>query len=70
MEYFRLEHPAGKAILCDDSVCDQIADYMELDKKDHEHFVCSTHTGSKKHASVLLRRAPGAGYPYRSRHAA
>lgn len=70
MEYFRLEHPAGKVILCDDSVCNEIADYLELDEEDHENFVCATHTGSTKHASLLLRRASGAGYPYRSRRAA
>ena len=70
MEYFRLENPVGKVILCDDSVCNEIADYLELDEEDHEHFVCATHTGSNKHASVLLRRASGAGYPYRSRRAA
>jgi hypothetical protein len=72
MEYFRLQHPAHKVILCDlsdHSVCEEIADYLELDEEDHEHFVCATHTRSDKHASVLLRRAPGAGYPYRSRHA-
>lgn len=72
MEYFRLEHPAGKVILCDysdHSVCEKIADYLELEE-DHEHFVCATHTSSDQHASVLLRRAPGAGYPYRSRRAA
>ncbi len=27
MEYFRLEHPASEVILCDDSVCNEIADY-------------------------------------------
>jgi hypothetical protein len=70
MEYFRLEHPAGKVILCDHSVCEEIADYLELDEEDHEHFVCATHTSSDQHASVLLRRAAGAGYPYRSRRAA
>jgi hypothetical protein len=70
MEYFRLEHPAGKVILCDDSVCNEIADYLEHDEEGHEHLVCATHTGSDRHASVLLRRAPGAGYQYRSRHAA
>jgi hypothetical protein len=70
MEYFRLEHPAGKVILCDHPVCDKIADYLELDEVDHEHVVCATHTSSDKHALVLYRRSPGAGYQYRSRHAA
>jgi hypothetical protein len=58
MEYFRLEHPAGKLILCDDSVCDEIADYLELDEADHEHFVCATHTSSDRHASVLPAAPP------------
>jgi hypothetical protein len=70
MEYFRLQHPVGKVILCDESVCEEIADYLELDEEEHERFVCANHTSSDKHASVLLRRTPSGGYPYRSRHAA
>jgi len=70
MEYFRLEHSAGRLILCDHANCEGVADYLHLDEQDHEHFVCATHTISEKHALVLLRRTPGAGYPYRSRLAA
>jgi hypothetical protein len=43
MEYFRLEHPVDKVILCDDSVCNEIADYLELDEEDHALRVRNPH---------------------------
>jgi len=70
MEYFRLEHPAGRLILCDHSACEEVADYLELEIDGREGFVCATHTASDKHASVLLRRVPRVGSQYRSRRAA
>jgi hypothetical protein len=70
MQYFQLEHPLDRTILCDYSGCENVADHLDVNEEGHEYFLCSGHTGSAEHASRLPKRAPGAGYPYRSKPAA
>jgi hypothetical protein len=69
MEYFRLEHPPDRLILCNRPNCEDIADYLELNQQGREDFVCAAHTSSEKHASVLRDGVPSAE-PRRSRLAA
>lgn len=69
MEYFRLEHPRDRLILCNRSSCEAIADYLEVNEQGLEDFVCAAHTSSKRHASVLPKRVPNAE-PRRGRRTA
>jgi hypothetical protein len=69
MEYFRLEHPPDRLILCNRPDCEHIADYLELDEQGCEDLVCAAHTSSEKHASVL-REGVSSAEPRRSRLAA
>jgi hypothetical protein len=69
MEYFRLDHPRDRLILCNRLNYEDIADYLEVNKHGREDFVCAAHTSSEKHASVLPKGLPGAD-PHRSRPAA
>ena len=69
MEYFRLDHPPDRLILCNRLKCEDIADYLEINKQGGEDFVCAAHTSSARYVSVLSKRAPSAA-PDRSRSAA
>jgi hypothetical protein len=53
MEYFRLDHPPDRLILCHRSNWKGIVDYQEVNEKGLEDLVCATHTSSERHASVL-----------------
>ncbi len=66
MEYFLLEHPCDKVLLCDHPGCDRVADYLELDSTRELH-VCSLHTTSKRYVSGLPERRPSPELPYRAR---
>jgi len=70
MTSYGLEHAAERIVLCDFMACENVADYIDVDEDGHEHFECAAHTNSTVHASRLPKRAPGAGYPYRSKAAA
>jgi len=70
MKHFQLEHPPDRTIVCDDMACEAVADYLEVNEDGHEYFVCANHTSGETHASRLPNRAPGDGYPYRSKPAA
>jgi hypothetical protein len=59
VEYFRLDHPADRLILCNRSQCDDIADYLEINELGGEDFACAAHTSSKRHATVLPKGVPG-----------
>ena len=67
MEYFLLEHPSGKTILCDRQNCRGVADYLEIDSQGHELRVCASHTTSKKHVSRLSERSPNLELPFKNR---
>jgi hypothetical protein len=69
MEYFRLNHPPDRLILCNRSNCEDIADYLEINEHGREDFVCAAHTSSQRHASVLPKGVSSAD-PRRSRPAA
>jgi hypothetical protein len=70
MEYFRLDHPPDRLILCNRSNCEDIADYLEVNEHGREDFVCAAHTSSQRHASVLPKGVPSGGAdPRRSRPA-
>ncbi len=69
MEYFLLEHPPDRLILCHRSGCEDIADYIEVNEQGCEDLVCAAHTSSERHASVLPKGIPSAE-PHRSRSAA
>jgi hypothetical protein len=69
MEYFRLDHPPDRLILCNRSNCEDIADYLEVNEQGSEDFVCAAHTSSARYVSVLPKRVPNAE-PDRSRSAA
>ena len=69
MEYFLLEHPPDRLILCHRSICENIADYLEVNELGGEDFVCAAHTSSQRHASALPTGIPSAE-PLRSRPAA
>ena len=69
MEYFLLEHPSDRTVLCDRPGCDRVADYLELDGNSESH-VCGVHTTSKRYVSGLPERSPNPGLPYRTRAAA
>jgi hypothetical protein len=66
MEYFRLEHPPDRLILCNRSTCEEIADYLEVNEQHREELVCAAHTSSQRHASVLPKGVSSAE-PRRSR---
>jgi hypothetical protein len=71
MEYFRLDHPPDRLFLCNRWNCEDIADYLEVNEKSREDFVCAAHTSSERHASVLPQGVPSGGAdPRRSRPAA
>ena len=71
MEYFRLDHPPDRLILCNRSNCDDIADYLEVNEQSREEFVCAAHTSSQRHALVLPTGVPSRGAAqHRSRPAA
>jgi hypothetical protein len=69
MEYFRLDHPPDRLILCNRPNCENIADYLEVSEQGDEDFLCAAHTSSVRHASVLPKAVPSAE-PHRSRTAA
>jgi hypothetical protein len=48
MEYFRLDHPPDRLILCNRSNCEGIADYLEVNEHGGEYLACAAHTSSKK----------------------
>jgi len=58
MEYFCLDHPSDGLILCGRSNCENIADYLEVNKHGREDFACAAHTSSVRHASVLPNGVP------------
>jgi hypothetical protein len=58
MEYFRVDHPPDRLILCSRSNCENIADYLELNETGREDFTCAAHTSSERHASVLPKGVP------------
>jgi hypothetical protein len=69
MEYFRLDHPPDRLILCNRSNCEGIADYLEVNEHGGEYFACAAHTISERHASVLPKGVPSGDDPHRSRPA-
>ncbi len=69
MEYFLLEHPFDRTVICDRPNCGRVADYLELDD-DSESHVCAVHTTSKRHVSRLPERSPNPALPYHVRPAA
>jgi hypothetical protein len=69
MEYFLLEHPSDRIVLCDCPGCDRVADYVEVDA-DRESHVRALHTTSRKYVSRLPERRPNPKLPYRVRAAA
>jgi hypothetical protein len=60
MEYFRLDHPPDRLILCNRLNCEDIADYLEVNERGRESFACAAHTSSVRHASVLPKGIPSA----------
>jgi len=70
MEYFCLDHPSDRLILCNRSTCEDIADYLEVNEQNREDFVCAAHTSSQRYASVLPKGVPSGAEPHRSRPAA
>jgi hypothetical protein len=58
MDYFRLEHPPDRVVLCDRLDCEDIADYLEVNEHGREDFLCAAHTSSERHASVLPKGSP------------
>jgi len=69
MKYFRVDHPPDGLILCNRSNCEDIADYLEVNERGYEDFVCAAHTSSVRHALVLPKGVASAE-PHRSRPAA
>jgi hypothetical protein len=69
MEYFCLDHPPDRLILCDRSTCEGIADYLEVNAQGGENYVCAAHTSSERHVAVLPKAVPRSE-PHRSRSAA
>jgi hypothetical protein len=70
MDYFLLEHPSDKIVLCDRPNCRGVADYLEIDRQGRELRVCASHTTSEKHVSRLPERSPNLGLPFKTRRAA
>jgi hypothetical protein len=58
VEYFRLDSPADRLILCHRSQCDDIAASPEIKEPGGEDFACSVHAGSRRYASVLPKGVP------------
>ena len=58
MEYFCVDHPPDRLILCNRANCEDIADYLEINEHGHEDFACAAHTSSEMHASVLPKGVP------------
>jgi hypothetical protein len=58
MEYFRLDHPPDRLILCNRSNCEDIADYLEVNEHGREDFACAAHTSSERYALVLSTGLP------------
>jgi hypothetical protein len=48
VEYFCLDHPPDRLILCHPSNCKGIADYLEVSEQGGEDFVCAAHKSSVK----------------------
>jgi hypothetical protein len=69
MQYFCLDHPPDRLILCDRSTCEGIADYLEANEQGIENFVCAVHTSSERYVSVLPKGARSSE-AHRSRSAA
>jgi len=69
MEYFRVDHPGDRLILCNRSNREDIADYLEVNEHGLEDFVCAARTSSERYASVLPKGLPTID-PHRSRPAA
>ncbi len=69
MQYFLLNHPPDRLILCHRSNCEAIADYLEINDQGAEDYVCAAHTKSHRHVSVLSTAVPSVE-PQRSRPAA
>ena len=65
MQYFHLEQPHDAMILCDQSGCDAISDYLEIEDDGTEHHLCAFHTRSQIHAFGLPTRSPDLNAPYR-----
>jgi len=65
MEYYQLEHPRDRILLCTHSDCNEIADYLELTEAGAENVLCASHTSSERHVSVLQKHACRPGYPFR-----
>jgi len=68
MEYFRLDHPPDRLILCNRSNCEGIADYLEVNEHGGEYLACAAHTSSKRYVSVLPKGVPNSA-EYQSRPA-
>ena len=49
MEYFCVDHPPDRLILCHRSTCDGVADYLEVSEEGDEYFVCAAHTSSERY---------------------
>src|ERR1700693_2519970 len=58
IEYFRLDHPPDRLIICNRSNCEDIADYLEVNEQGSEDFACAAHTSSERHAFVLPKGVP------------
>ena len=65
MQYFHLEQPNDEVILCDESQCEAIADYLEIEDNGTEHHLCAFHTRSQTHAFGLAARTPDLNAPHR-----
>jgi len=70
MEYFRLDHPPDRLILCNRSKCKDIADYLEVNEHGREAFACAAHTSSVRYPSVQPKGVLSGAEPHRSRPAA
>ena len=62
MEYFLLDHPPDRLILCNRPNCEHIADYLEVNEHGREDFACA--------APVLPTGLPSGADPHRNRPAA
>ncbi len=58
MEYFCVDHPPDRPILCHRSTCEGIADYLEVSEEGDQYFVCAAHTSSERYVSVLPKGIP------------
>jgi hypothetical protein len=65
MQYFHLEQPPDELILCDQSGCEAIVDYLEIEDNGAERRMCAFHTHSQIHASCLYTHTPDLNAPHR-----